>query len=137
MRTEALRPITGNARDTARCFCIIDQAYRVSRCDQRGVGVSPAHEHSRLGSAKRCTSPISATNTTEGGADAGQLLNRRIAAIAGKLGGDLVGESPQVGVEHVDQLHQRGHPLRVGGAQRHPGHALAALDAEQIGYRDQ
>ena len=60
---------------------------------------------------------------TEDRADAGQLLNRLIAAIAVKFGGDLLGEPPLVGVENVDQLQQRGHPLRVGGAERHPGQA--------------
>jgi len=74
---------------------------------------------------------------TEDRADAGQLLNRPIAAIAVKFGGDLLGEPPLVGVENVDQLQQRGHPLRVGGAERHPGQALAALHAEQVGHRDQ
>ena len=39
---------------------------------------------------------------TEDRAHAGQLLNRPIAAIAAKLGGDLVGEPPLVGVENVD-----------------------------------
>jgi hypothetical protein len=48
-----------------------------------------------------------------------------------------LGEPPLVGVENVDQLQQRAHPLRVGGAERHPGQALAALHAEQVGHRDQ
>ncbi len=118
--------------------CLVMCPRRTTVSDSRCWGVSPAHEHRWLGSAKRCTSPISATNTAPRiGPTPGSCLNRRIAAIAVKLGGDLLGEPPLVGVENVDQLQQRGHPLRVRGAERHPGQALAALDAEQVGHRDQ
>ena len=63
---------------------------------------------------------LSDEHRTEDGADAGQLLNRPIAAIGAKLGGDLVGESALVGVENVDSSISEVTPLRVRGAERNP-----------------
>jgi hypothetical protein len=51
------------AHRTSLLPCLVMCPRRTTVCDSRCVGVKPAHEHRCAGPAKRCTSPISATNT--------------------------------------------------------------------------
>ena len=64
------------------------------------------------------------------GAHTGQLLDPLVAGVPDELVGDHDAEPGFVGIQGVDELPQRDHPLHVAGPQRHVSQPLASADPE-------
>jgi hypothetical protein len=92
------------AHRTRREPCLVIAPRRTVVSDSWWEGVSPAQQVNWAGPGKRCTSPISATNTaTSTGPIAGDLLDRGVAGIVSQPAPDNVCEQADLQVECLDQ----------------------------------
>jgi len=124
------------AHRTSRLPCLVIRPRWALVSDSRWRGVTPAHEHSCCGQAKRVTSPISATNTAaRDRADPVDGLHRAVS----RVGRQLRGDSPPHGVdlerERLDQPAQRRNPPGVGRVQAQLVEQALPGGAEQVTHR--
>ena len=123
------------AHRTGREPCLVMRPRCTVVSDSWWEGVNPAQQVNWAGPGKRCTSPISATNSRQHRPDAGDLLDRGVAGIMGQSTLRQSGEQVDLRVEGVDEPVQRGDPRLVRCGHRDFVQQQVSLDAKQVGHR--